>query len=407
MLGTLKTASALLATSVTALIVAQPALAFEADAVLERFSAVMEFSGNKIEFGPATVSGDTITVEGATMDVPGGEPVVFDETITFSGVTEGEGGNFTIRTVSIPDVEIIEGSKKSETVFTLKDVRASDIWLPPPGEVTVEHVVQSFGSVSTGPLTFTNMGATVFSYDSLLASYDFSFDNDDVLAKVDSTFAIANIKVDLTPLKDEDPSSAALIEGLGLTTISGELKQTVQWTLADGRMVMDEFLIDLADVGTLNSTLDISGFTLPLLEKISVLSASAANATNSEEAEAQAMVTGLELAQALSISGFTLRYDDAGLVDRTLEVFAEKAGVSKEQFASSLKPMVRMTLGQIGIPAIVDLVAPPVEAFLDQPGNIELKISPPTKTSMLILAAGAANPASLIKTLGITVIANQ
>lgn len=407
MLGTINTARALIATSVTALLVAQPALAFEAEAVLERFSAVMEYSGNKIDFGPATVSGDTITVEGATMHIPGEDPVVFDQTITFSGVVEGEGGNYTIKTVSVPDIVITEGSKKSETTFTVKDVRASDIWLPPPGEVTAEHVVQSFGSIGTGPLTYTNKGATVLSYDSLIAQYKFGFDNDDALASVDSTFAVANIQADLTPLKDEDPSAAAVIDGLGLTKISGEVKQTAQWTLADGRMVMDQFLIDFADVGRLNTTFDMSGFTLPLVEKISELSAAAADSANSEEAEARTMVTALELAQALSISGFTLRYDDAGLVDRALEVFATQSGVSKEQFASSLKPMVRMTLGQMGIPAIVDLVAPPVEAFLDKPGNIELAVTPPTKTSMLILAAGAANPASLIKTLGITVKANQ
>lgn len=408
MLGTIKTPRVLLATSLTALIIAQPALAFEAEAVLERFSAVMEYSGNKIDFGPATVSGDTITVDGATMHIPGEDPVVFDQTFTFSGVVEGEGGNFTIQSVSVPDVVITEGSKKSESVFTLKDIRASDIWLPPPGEITAEHVVQSFGSISTGPLTFVNKGATVLSYDSLIAEYKFGFDNDDALTTVDSIFAVGNIKADLTPLKDEDPSAAAIIEGLGLTTISGEVKQTAQWTLADGRMVMDQFLIDFADVGQINSTFDISGFTLPLLEKISALSAAtAAEPANSEEAEARAMVTVLEMAQALSISGFTLRYDDAGLVDRALEVFANQSGVSKEQFASSLKPMVRMSLGQVGIPAIVDLVAPPVEAFLDKPGNLELAVTPPTKTSMLILAAGAANPASLIKTLGITVKANQ
>lgn len=407
MLGTIKTATALLATSVTALIVAQPALAFEADAVLERFSAVMEYSGSKVTFGPATVNGDTITVEGATMDVPGEDPIVFDQTITFSGVAEGSGGNFTIESVSIPDLEVAEGSKKSQTNVTLKDIKASDIWLPPPGEVTAAHVVQSFGSISTGPLTVITNGTTVLTYDSLLAKYDFGFDSADVLETVDSTFTIANIQADLEPLKAEDPAAAAMIDGLGLQTLQGEVNQTAQWTLADGRMVMDQFLIDFADVGQINSTFDISGFTLPLLEKLSALSATTAAAANSEEAEAQAMVTGLELAQALSISGFTLRYDDAGFAQRALKVFADQAGVSTEQYAASLKPMVRMALEQVGIPAIVDLVAPPVEAFLDKPENIELKIAPPTKTSMLILAAGAANPASLIKTLGITLTANQ
>jgi hypothetical protein len=60
-----------------------------------------------------------------------------------------------------------------------------------------------------------------------------------------------------------------------------------------------------------------------------------------------------------------------------------------------------------GIPALNDIVIPPLSAFLDDPQSLEAAIAPPSPTSLLVLMAAAANPASLITALGFTVTANS
>jgi len=127
----------------------------------------------------------------------------------------------------------------------------------------------------------------------------------------------------------------------------------------------------------------------------------------SEEGQAQQMMMGMEMAQALSIVGASVRYDDAGIAGRLLDMFAAQSGVERAQFVETIKPMVPAMVGQAGIPALTELVVPPANAFLDDPQSFEVKVAPPSPTSFLVLAAAAANPAGLISALGLTVTANQ
>ncbi|MNU06514.1 hypothetical protein D3C72_2517320 [compost metagenome] len=65
-----------------------------------------------------------------------------------------------------------------------------------------------------------------------------------------------------------------------------------------------------------------------------------------------------------------------------------------------------MMLAETGIPALNDIVVPPVSAFLDDPKSLEVKVAPPSPTSLLVLMAAAANPEGLITALGLAVEAN-
>jgi hypothetical protein len=127
----------------------------------------------------------------------------------------------------------------------------------------------------------------------------------------------------------------------------------------------------------------------------------------SEEAQAQQMMAGMEIAQALSIGGVTLRYDDASLAPKLLDMFAAQSGADRATFVEGLKAMLPAMIAESGIPELADLVVPPVSTFLDDPQNLEVAVKPATPTSVLVLAAAASNPASLIQALGLTVAANQ
>ena len=63
---------------------------------------------------------------------------------------------------------------------------------------------------------------------------------------------------------------------------------------------------------------------------------------------------------------------------------------------------------QLGNAEFAQALGTAVSAYLDSPKNIEIKAAPAKPVPFAIIAAGGmADPKSLIKTLGVTVNANQ
>jgi len=179
--------------------------------------------------------------------------------------------------------------------------------------------------------------------------------------------------------------------------------------MADGHMVMDEFLFDFADVGALNIALDASGLTPTVLDQLYAMQSTMAEGGGELTAEQQQaqMMSGMALMQGVSITSASLRYDDASLAGKLLDFYAEQSGTDRATFVEGLKSALPSILAGSGIPALNDVVIPPVEAFLDDPQSIELAVAPPSPTSILVLMAAAANPAGLITALNLTLTANE
>lgn len=118
------------------------------------------------------------------------------------------------------------------------------------------------------------------------------------------------------------------------------------------------------------------------------------------------MMQGMAIMQGVSIAGAAIRYDDASLAGKLLDFFAAQSGADRATFVEGLNAMLPAMIGQSGIPALNDVVVPPVSSFLDDPQSLEVKVAPPSPTSVLVLMAAAANPAGLITALGLTVKAN-
>jgi hypothetical protein len=407
MIRTIKTASLLAATSLVTLTFLQPAMALDAQTFVDRITAVYGTMGYGLSFGPATLDGDTITVDGVTVDMKGSgmEPMVLDTELTFAGVVENDDGSYFADSLTIPDIDT-EFAQEPVGHLTVVDMVAEDLWLPPEGQTTADVLLQVVGRMASGPLTVTRDGVEVIKIDAMEAASEFTFDDNDALESIASTMSISNIWADLSTVGEEEPEAGAIIQSLGLTNISGNISQSMNWTMADGHMVIDEFLFDFADVAALNFTADITGFTPAMLDKVYAMQNSDLDPA-SEEAQAQQMMAGMEIAQALSIGGVTLRYDDASLAPKLLDMFAAQSGADRASFVEGIKAMLPAMIAESGIPELADLVVPPVSSFLDDPQNLEVVVKPATPTSVLVLAAAASNPASLIQALGLSVSANQ
>ena len=409
---TVKTARLLLLSGVATAALVTQAMALDAQSFVDRLSTVYKTVGYDFAFGTATLNGDTITVDGVTLGFstePALDPMHFDAEITFSGVAEAADGSYTVQSVTIPDIDSEFGGEDGDPVghVTLSDVRADNLYLPPGDTVPAIAIMQLVGSISTGALHLTRDGEHVVSIDSMEAVTHFnpSQGNAD-LVDLKSTLAISGIALDLSSVGEEDPSAGAVIEALGLSTINGDITQDMSWTMADGRMVVEEFLFDFADVGALNIRADITGFTADVLDQLYAMQASMGGSEMTEEQAQAQMMSGMALMQGVSIASASVRYDDASLAPKLLDFFAASSGADRAQFVEGLKTMLPAMLAETGIPALNDIVVPPVSAFLDDPQSLEVKVAPPSPTSLLVLMAAAANPAGLITALGLAVEAN-
>lgn len=407
MIRMIKTTGLLAATGLTTLSLMQPAMALDTETFVDRVETVYKAMGYDLSFGAATLSGDTITVDGVTVNVPGAdmEPMVLDTELTFSGVVENDDGSYFADSVTVPDIDMEFGDDHVGHL-TLVDMVAEDLWLPPEGQTSADVLLQVVGRMATGPLTLSRDGVEVVKIDGMEAASEFAYDDNDTLESISSSLSISNIWADLSTVGEEEPEAGAVIAALGLTTVSGNITQSIDWTMADGHLAVNEFLLDFADIGALNITADLAGFTPAMLDKIYALQGSDLDPA-SEEAQAKQMMAGMEIAQAMTISGLGIRYDDAGLTPKLLDMFAAQSGADRGAFVEGLKSMLPAMIAESGIPALGDLVVPPVSAFLDDPQSLEVAVKPATPTSVLVLAAAASNPASLIQALGLSVTANQ
>lgn len=401
-----KTTSLLLATGLATLAMQMPAFALDAQAFVDRIASVYKVMGYDFDFGAVSQNGSTVTVDGVVIGFNTDEvdPMSVDTTLTFEGVVENADGSFSADRLSVPDVNSEFGDDVKGEV-SLTGIVAEGLWLPPEGQTDAVSLMQTIERVATGPLSVKREGVEVIKYDGLDYDSSFHFNGDD-LESIDTNFAISNIWADLSTVGEEEPEAGAVIEALGLTIIDGDINQVASWNLATGDFNMSEFALDFANIGALNIKLDLKGFTAAVLDKIYAMQASDIDPT-SEEGQAKQMMLGMELAQALSIGGASIRYDDAGLAPHVLDFFAAQSGVAREQFVQVMKPAIPQMINQAGIPQLTALVTPAAEAFLDNPESFEISVKPAAPTSFLVLAAAAANPAGLIQALNLAVTANQ
>ncbi|WP_224705280.1 YdgA family protein [Devosia aquimaris] len=406
-----KTTSLLLLSGVATAVLMGQAQALEAQAFVDRVAEVYKTVGYDLKFGPATLDGDTVTVDGITIGLIAApsdmEPMTFDTEITFSGVAEGADGSYTAESVTIPDIDT-DFASDPVGHLTLADARIDGLYIPGGETVPAEALLQLVQSISTGPVSVTRDGEEVFSIESMEASSTFTPEQGSgALTELSSTMAITGISLDLSTVSEEDPQAGAVIEALGLTTIAGDITQDLTWSMADGHMVLSSFLLDFADVGSLDISADVTGLTPAVLDQIYAMQATmpAEGQTAEELAQAQ-MMSSMAIMQGVSVVSAKVRYDDASLAGKLLDFFASQSGADRATFVAGLKSMLPSIIAESGIPPLADLVVPPVSAFLDDPQSLEVRVAPPQPTSILVLAAAAANPAGLISALGLAVGAN-
>lgn len=400
-----KAAQSMLFSGLATLAMVAQASALDAGAFIDRLTAVYNRTDIALTFGAAQLSSDTITVDGVTVvrTAQDGSTYAmhFDTPITFSGVSERDNGDYYAESVTIPDIDT-EATKEMRAALSVRDVRITSLVVP--GHMGPEAaMIRLYGSASTGAFSLVHDGIQVIGYDRFEAGSTFEQESD-----LSIKLSINGLALDLSKIGSYDPPTGAMVEALGLTHIAGDISHRATWSPADGHMTIHQFMFDFVDLGALDIHAELNGLTADVLTQIDALQDTIAAREEMSESEFQAQfVSGISAVSAVEVVGASVRYEDASLAGSLLDFFAERSGADRATFVAGLKSMLAAFVGQTGIQALTDVAVPPVQAFLDKPESLEIRLSPTTPAELLILAAMATNPAAVIEYVGLAVLANE
>ncbi|MEM8572492.1 MAG: hypothetical protein AAGG56_16520 [Pseudomonadota bacterium] len=383
-----------------AVLIASPAIALDEADFAAALTASFAAQGSSLSFDSVTASGTTVTVSGATLaglPQPGATAPLGDW--VFEGVRE-DGDGYTAETARFADVDI----EDDEVRVTIEGMVLSGLEIPSEEESRAGQNWFTYERAESGPMTFNIQGTDVVSAAALETVMEEAEDG----SEISFSAQVSDIAINLEAAPGMDPASAATIAGLGLQQLTGNAMMSGTWQSDTGTVDIDEYELAFDDVGSLQMTVSVNGYTSETLRAIQDAQAAMA-ASPDPEAAAQAYgMTMMGLMQSVSLNGASFRFEDASITNRALDYFGQQQGLSGQQLAQAIKAMAPMMLAQQNMPDLQAQVSAALNTFLDDPRSLEAVASPPEPVSMMqLIGMGTAAPAVLPQILGLQITANQ
>lgn len=407
--GTIVKLTHLRVTALSALAVlasAPAALALDANDFAAKLVATYAYSlpaDAKVSLGAGTVSGNDITYDGISFtDKQGTKSLPVK--LQFSNVSEGSDGSYTADQLQLPDVDYSsEGS-----ALSIKSIVFKQIYVPGDKTGSVLSGSRLFGAASIGPISLTVDGAKVLTMDSISVNNSYKPSQADAnLAEIDSVASTGGLKIDLSSVKDAD--TAAQAKALGLQTLTGKIFESANWSLKDGHLDIAEVSVDLDKVGKTKFSIDVTGYTPDFLQTLSSVGQSFATSQSSGDSSASAAATGklLQASQALFLNSVSLRFDDASITGRVLDMMA--AGAPRQTFVDALVAGIGEQAGSDNSlpPDVVKTMQAAARAYLTDPHSIELRIAPKTPLGVMGLIGAVMAPQDLADQVGLQILVND
>lgn len=384
---------------------ARPAAALDGNDLLAKARSQTERSGFVLTAERVEEAGRNLVLHGLKITLTGQDlPPVDAGALTLEGVEQRADGGYTIERIAIPDIAVDDDASH---FFLRKTVIAGCQIAAKPEGKTLRDLTYC-RSFTMGP---AEIGA---GHGPALASLrQLTYTIDDLPG--DSGLAFAFVADGLTYNFEALGASAQGEEwqAVGLPKSRGKASLKGSWTLADGRLALDEGQLALDGFGRLAVGVDISGYTLDALYGMqkSVDQAVTEAKDSSRKPSSAAQAALLQMLSGLAINRASLRFEDGGLTKRLFAFLAEKQKLSPAQLIVALKiaaageaPKYAPILGKPLATAILKAV----DAYLSDPRSLTLTLAPASPAPAgAVLVAAQSQPEKLAQVLGLSVQAND
>ena len=379
------------------------AVAQEASAVAERIKASAAAQGTVLDWTGVTGDASSMVLEGVTVKAANMDAALAIGNVTLSGIVEENGGYRVETTTTSPISTTSEG-----VTFDMSSMLIRGWNIPAENPADPLDTLSLWDSAEIASMTFKMADKTVFSIAGVSSTVTRPADG----KPMDFTGGIASFTGDLSGIKD--PQTKAVVDAFGYQTINGSYKAEGTWNLADGRLNITQNDITVENAGKFGFKFDFGGYTLDFIKQMQEVQKKMA-AQPAGETNSSADMEMLGLMQQLSLSGATIRFDDASLTGKILDYVANQQGQKRENIVNLAKAGLPFALMQLQLPDLAAAISPAVNAYLDDPRSIEIKAAPPAPVPFTMLGGAAmANPndpgataKAIWSMLGVTVTANQ
>ena len=262
--------------------------------------------------------------------------------------------------------------------------------------------------ITIEPLDISISGKTLFSMEQ---SGGVAI-NDAAALTSESEFALNKLTVDFSALPDTSENRATLqqLKELGYESISLDLSLKGDSNLKTGLIDLTQFKLDFLDAGSLNMTMNVSGYTEQVAKSIAAASAKMQDIVNSPEAQQAQMLQLMAMFAPLSLHNMEFEITDASLLKKVLDLQARKNNRSAEELGAMIPPLAGIAMAPLQIPELASSISAALSVFMQGNKSISAKISPEgglALTEMIALGsgvqAGSTTPADLVNRLNLQV----
>lgn len=393
---------------------ATPAFAIEADDFAAKFEALSAAMGISVATEDATVEGDTVTLSNFTLSFAGTDPVALPGDLVFEGVIETENGGYTAQRAWISDIDTEidaehEGDGPQSAHLVVRNIEMEGLTIP--AEIALEDDIETlmnasfYDRISAGPFSVAVDGTEVVTLESVEAWMDPDSQADTIL----SGFSLTGLSVALSEI--EEPEAQEVFETLELETLGFDMAAEASWNFATGVMAVEDATLTFEDLGSLSFSGAVTGYTeafyrdiMKINRKLAEMSAD--QTIPDEQMDAYTEATLAKMAE-LKLARASLRYDDASLFMKVVDLAAAEQGTDGATLLQGIKFSVPMMLMEVDNPPFVTMISTALNAFIDAPGNIAVSAAPDEPVGVDVMMAAEEDPMVLIDLLNVQVTANQ
>ncbi|MEM7301171.1 MAG: hypothetical protein AAF468_08820 [Pseudomonadota bacterium] len=282
--------------------------------------------------------------------------------------------------------------------FAMGSFLLSSLQVPSKLSTNVSDWLKVMKVMKVSNITFGMGGTRMFS----LGSGETSLDSDTNPDEVSQETKFEDINLDLTKIPDRQ--FQAVRGQLGYEKLNGRMVGIGSWNMKTGRAAVSEMKLDFTDVGALDLTYAITGYTVEVAQRIQQIQLEAAANGGGD----QAMMALMPELTKLKLESFAFKFTDASITNKLLTLQAGQMGQTPEALAGAAPMFVQMGMQGLNMPQLSEMVAKAVGQFLSSPKNIEVAARPAAPVPVSeIVGAGMAAPQTIPGMINLQVVANQ
>lgn len=399
--------------AVLALCTSMPAMALDAEDFGAKFVSLGRMFGVGVSYDHARAEGDRIVLSGISVSLPDAQSAKWQSELVFDGVTEAGDGGYRVSRASMADIDVV----RDEARFRLSDIAVENVNVPGRAdpENAREIMIGLFETFRLGPLSATPVGRD----EPFISWKGMRIWNERPPGlSFASGYEITGIEIALGGMAEGAKAVMQIVEAFGIDRLQGALRGYARWH-EDGRMTLDEMSLDFTDLGRLDLNMAMTGYTPEIDTQMSRQAMAMLERTESGKPLSPAEIEEWSKGPVtkLPIESISIRYDDAGLFPNALALFAGGQGRSDEEVKTQIKAMLRLNLLSVLSPATgygrvitgTDYagVVTPAEAFIDDPRNIQITLTPQPPLSLEEIQELATRRTPGDMRLGLSVEANR